>query len=81
MYGCETWSFTLSEEQRLRVFENKMLRNIFEARRNEITGVWRKLHNAELHALRRRRVIGISGSLIWSKTLMELIFNPCGEFR
>ena len=28
-----------------------------------------------------RRVIGISGSLIWSKTLMELIFNPCGEFR
>ena len=30
---------------------------------------------------RGRRVIGISGSLIWSKTLMELIFNPCGEFR
>ena len=28
-----------------------------------------------------RRVIGISGSLIWSKTLMGLIFNPCGEFR
>ena len=28
----------------------------------------------------RRRVIGISGSLIWLKTLMELIFNPCGEF-
>ena len=26
-------------------------------------------------------VIQISGSLIWSKTLMELIFNPCGEFR
>ena len=31
--------------------------------------------------MRGRRVIGISGSLIWSKTLMELIFNPCGEFR
>ena len=31
--------------------------------------------------LRGRRVIGISGSLIWSETLMELIFNPCGEFR
>ena len=30
---------------------------------------------------RGRRVIGISGSLIWSKTLVELIFNPCGEFR
>ena len=31
--------------------------------------------------LRGQRVIGISGSLIWSKTMMELIFNPCGEFR
>ena len=31
--------------------------------------------------LRGLRVIGITGSLIWSKTLMELIFNPCGEFR
>ena len=29
----------------------------------------------------KRRVIGISGSLVWSKILMELIFNPCGEFR
>ena len=28
-----------------------------------------------------RRVIAISGSLILSKTLMELTFNPCGEFR
>ena len=28
-----------------------------------------------------RRVIRFSGSLIWSKTLMELIFNPCDEFR
>ena len=26
-------------------------------------------------------MIGISGSVIWSKTLMELIFNPCAEFR
>ena len=31
--------------------------------------------------IRGRRVIGISGSLMWSKTLMELIFNPSGEFR
>ena len=28
-----------------------------------------------------RRLIGISGSLMWSKTLMELMFNPCGEFQ
>ncbi|KAJ4431643.1 hypothetical protein ANN_20242 [Periplaneta americana] len=39
------------EEQRLRVFENKALRKIFEAKRDEVTGEWRKLHNAELHAL------------------------------
>ncbi|KAJ4452085.1 hypothetical protein ANN_03601 [Periplaneta americana] len=39
------------EEQRLRVFENKVLRKIFGAKRDEVTGEWRKLHNAELHAL------------------------------
>ncbi|KAJ4430087.1 hypothetical protein ANN_22296 [Periplaneta americana] len=48
---CETWTLTLREEQRLRVFENKVLRKIFGARRDEVTGEWRKLHNAELHAL------------------------------
>ncbi|KAJ4451488.1 hypothetical protein ANN_02951, partial [Periplaneta americana] len=41
----------LREEQRLRVFENKVLRIIFGAKRDEVTGEWRKLHNAELHAL------------------------------
>ncbi|KAJ4431865.1 hypothetical protein ANN_20471 [Periplaneta americana] len=51
LYGCETWTLTLREEQRLRVFENKVLRKIFGAKRNEVTGEWRKLHNAELHAL------------------------------
>ena len=51
LYGCETWSLTLREERRLRVFENKVLRKIFGAKKDEITGEWRKLHNAELHAL------------------------------
>ncbi|KAJ4434569.1 hypothetical protein ANN_23131 [Periplaneta americana] len=51
LYGCETWTLTLREEQRLRVFENKVVRKIFGAKRDEVTGVWRKLHNAELHAL------------------------------
>ena len=51
LYGCETWSFTLREEYRLRVFENKVLRKIFGAKKNKITGEWRKLHNVELHAL------------------------------
>ena len=44
-------SLTLREEHRLRVFENKVLRKIFGAKRNEITGEWRKLHNAELRVL------------------------------
>ncbi|KAJ4435334.1 hypothetical protein ANN_17945 [Periplaneta americana] len=51
LYGCETWTLTLREEQRLRVFENKVLRKIFGAKRDEVTGEWRKLHNAELQAL------------------------------
>ncbi|KAJ4435252.1 hypothetical protein ANN_23830 [Periplaneta americana] len=51
LYGCESWTLTLREEQRLRVFENKVLRKIFRAKRDEVTGEWRKLHNAELHTL------------------------------
>ncbi|KAJ4448818.1 hypothetical protein ANN_00209 [Periplaneta americana] len=51
LYGCETWTPTLREELRLRVFENKVLRKIFGAKRDEVTGEWRKLHNTELHAL------------------------------
>ncbi|KAJ4444051.1 hypothetical protein ANN_05840 [Periplaneta americana] len=51
LYGCETWTLTLREEHRLRVFESKVLRKIFGAKRGEVTGEWRKLHNTELHAL------------------------------
>ena len=51
MYGCETWSLALREERRLRAFENRGLRKIFGARRDEVTGEWRKLHNDELHDL------------------------------
>jgi hypothetical protein len=51
LYGCETWSLTLREERRLRVFENRVLRRIFGSKRVELTGDWRKLHNEELHSL------------------------------
>ena len=51
LYGCETWSLTLREERKLREFENKVLRRIFGPRRDEITGDWRRLHNAELNDL------------------------------
>jgi len=43
LYGCETWSLTLREERRLRVFENRVLR-IFGPKRDKVTGKWRKLH-------------------------------------
>ncbi|PSN44995.1 hypothetical protein C0J52_25363 [Blattella germanica] len=44
LYGCETWTLTLREEKRLRVFENK-------------TGEWGRLHNTELNDLYRRRIL------------------------
>src|SRR5215510_9571400 len=51
LYGCETWSLTLKEEHRLRVFENRVLRRVFGPKRDEVTGEWRKLHNEELKDL------------------------------
>ena len=51
LYGCETWSLTLREEHRLRVFENRVLRRIGGPKRDGITGEWRKLHNEELNSL------------------------------
>jgi hypothetical protein len=51
LYGCETWSLTLREEHRLRVFENRVLKSIFRPKRDEVTGEWRKLHNEELRDL------------------------------
>jgi hypothetical protein len=50
-YGCETWSLTLREEHRLRVFENRVLRKIFGPERDEVTREWRKLHSEELYGL------------------------------
>jgi hypothetical protein len=51
LYGHETRSLTLREERRLRMSENRVLRGIFGPKRDEVTGVWRKLHNEELHDL------------------------------
>jgi hypothetical protein len=49
VYGCETWSLTVREEHKLKVFENRVLRSIFGPKRDGVTGGWRKLHNEELH--------------------------------
>ena len=51
LYGCETWSLTLREERRLRVFENRVLRKLFGPESDEVTGDWRKLHNEMLNDL------------------------------
>ena len=51
LYGCETWSLTLREEGRLRMFENRVLKRVFGSKRDEVTGEWRKLHNEELNDL------------------------------
>jgi hypothetical protein len=51
LYGCEAWLLTRGEEGRPRVFEKRVLRRIFEPKRDKVTGDWRKLHNEELNDL------------------------------
>jgi hypothetical protein len=51
LYGRETWSLTLREERKLRVFEYMVLRRIFGPRRDEVTGEWGRLNNKELNDL------------------------------
>jgi hypothetical protein len=50
-HECETWSVTLREECRLRVFENRVPRRVFRCKRDDVTGKWRRLYNEELHDL------------------------------
>ena len=47
--GCETWSLTLRQDRRLRVFDNRVLRVIFGSKRDEVMGEWRRLYNVELN--------------------------------
>ena len=49
--GCETWSLTLREERKQRVFEDMVLRRIFGPRGDEVAGEWKRLHNEELNDL------------------------------
>ena len=51
MCVCETWSLTLREEHRLRMFDNRELWNIFRSKIDEVVGNWRRLLNEELHDL------------------------------
>jgi hypothetical protein len=85
LYGCETWSLTLREEHRLRVFEKRVLRRMFGPKRDEMVGDWRKLHNEELHnfyfspnitrMIKLRRMICGQGMYhVWGRRGMHLGF-------
>ena len=49
LHWCETWSLTLRDTRRVRVFENRVLRRIFGTKMDVVTGEWRKIHNEELN--------------------------------
>ena len=69
LFGCETWSVTLREERRLRVFENRVLRRVFGPKRDKVTGEWRRLHDEELYDLYcYLNIIGMikSNSIRWA---------------
>ena len=78
LYGCETWSLTLREEPRLRMFESRVLRRLFGPKRDEVRGEWRKLHNEELNLYFTRNVVRMIESRrmrwVWHVARM-------GEFR
>jgi hypothetical protein len=59
LYGCETWSLTLREERRLRVFKSRVLMRVFGPKRDEVTGEWRKLHNEELNDLSLPNIVRV----------------------
>jgi hypothetical protein len=51
LYGCEAWSLTVREEHWLKIFENRVLRRIFELKKDETVCGLRKLNNEKLHNL------------------------------
>jgi len=92
LYWCETWSLTLREKNRLRLFENRVLRRIFEPKREEVTGEWIKLHNDGLDVLysspnifrmiksRRMRWAGHVARMGWKRCVYRvLVEKPEGK--
>ena len=76
LYGFETWSLTLREERRLRVFENRMLRRIFGPKMDEVTREWRRIHEEELYAVYSSPNII---QMVKSKRQMSRVCSTYGE--
>jgi hypothetical protein len=95
LYGCETWSLTVSEEHKLKLFENRLLGRIFGLKRDGVLGRWRKLHNEELHNLcsspsisrimksRRMRWVGHVARMGEKRNMCRLLIGkrPLGRTR
>jgi hypothetical protein len=72
LYGCETWSLTVSEEHTLRVSGNRVVRKIFGPMRDEVRGEWRRLHNETFYDLyltkylslkiKKNEMVGVCGN-------------------
>jgi hypothetical protein len=79
LYGCETWSLTLREECRLRVFKNRLLKRIFWPERDEVTGEWRRLHNEEHSALYSSQNIRVTKSrrMRWAGHVVRMREERC----
>ena len=74
LYGCEARSLTLSEERRLSIFENRILREILRPQR-DANGKWRRLHNEELHSLYRSSnlvMVIIHTRLTWAGNIARI---------
>ena len=79
LYGCETWSLTLREEHRLRVFEKRILKRTSGSNR-DANGEWRRLHNEELHSLYRSpNIVRVfkSRSLRWAGHVARMEESRC----
>jgi hypothetical protein len=78
LYGCETWSLTVREKHKLRVFENRVLTIIFGPKWDVVTGGWRKVHNEELHDLYSSPSVS-TRRIVKSRTIHLKEFCSCEE--
>jgi hypothetical protein len=80
LYGCETWSLTVREKHRLRVFEGRVLRKICGPMKDELTREWRRLNNEEFYNLYSSpnivRVIK-STRMIWAEHVASITTASC----